>query len=115
MGSVRFSLFCDRVQQQPGTDQEQVAMEIQRAEWQLLFDYCARPPSELRLLILVTVLAILGVAAWQIDKWKKQPSEVSFAHVARETITSSVPTNGKVEPVESAIAHAERSGAWRRS
>jgi HlyD family secretion protein len=64
-----------------------------------------------RLLILVTVLAILGVAAWQIDKWKKQPSEVSFTRVARETITSSVPTNGKVEPVEWASARAERSGA----
>jgi hypothetical protein len=38
-----FLAFCDRVQTQPGTDQERVAMEIQRAEWQLLFDYCARP------------------------------------------------------------------------
>jgi hypothetical protein len=38
-----FLAFCDRVQAQPGTDHERVAMEIQRAEWQLLFDYCARP------------------------------------------------------------------------
>ncbi|HEY1760112.1 MAG TPA: efflux RND transporter periplasmic adaptor subunit [Bryobacteraceae bacterium] len=52
-----------------------------------------------------------GVAAWRIDKWKSQPPEINFAHVARETIVSVVPTNGKVEPVESAGAHAERPGA----
>jgi hypothetical protein len=38
-----FISFCDRARQQPGSDQERVAMEIQRAEWQLLFDYCAIP------------------------------------------------------------------------
>jgi multidrug efflux pump subunit AcrA (membrane-fusion protein) len=57
------------------------------------------------------VLAAAGAIAWRIDKWKSQPPEVPFAHAVRETIVSVVPTNGKVEPVESAIAHAERSGA----
>jgi HlyD family secretion protein len=57
------------------------------------------------------VLAGAGVLAWRIDKWKSQPPEVPFVHVVRETIVSVVPTNGKVEPVESAIAHAERSAA----
>ncbi len=38
-----FIAYCARARQQPGTPQEQVAMEIQRAEWQLLFDHCARP------------------------------------------------------------------------
>jgi HlyD family secretion protein len=64
-----------------------------------------------RLLPWLVVLALLGVAAWQIDKWKKQPSEVAFTRVARENITSSVPTNGKIEPVEWAPARAERAGA----
>lgn len=64
-----------------------------------------------RLPIWLAVLAAVGVAAWQIDKWKKQPAEVAFTRVARETITSSVPTNGKVEPVVWAPARAERSGA----
>lgn len=40
-----FLSFCDRARQQPGSQQEQAALEIQRAEWQLLFDYCARPPQ----------------------------------------------------------------------
>jgi hypothetical protein len=38
-----FILFCERARQQPGSPSEQVALEIQRVEWQLLFDYCARP------------------------------------------------------------------------
>lgn len=37
-----FVHFCERARRQPGSDQEQVAKEIQRAEWQLLFDYSAR-------------------------------------------------------------------------
>ena len=63
--------------------------------------------------LLLLVLAGAGIAAWQIDKWKSQPPEVSFAHVVREAITSTVPTNGKVEPVEWAVARADRSGAVR--
>jgi hypothetical protein len=38
-----FVQFCERARLQPGSVQEKAAMEIQRAEWQLLFDYCARP------------------------------------------------------------------------
>lgn len=41
-----FVMFCERARQQPGSSNEHAAMEIQRAEWQLLFDYCARPKSE---------------------------------------------------------------------
>ena len=37
-----FLSFCDRARQQPGSNQEMAALEIQRAEWQILFDYCAR-------------------------------------------------------------------------
>lgn len=38
-----FVAFCERARAQPGSVQEQAALEIQRAEWQELFDYCARP------------------------------------------------------------------------
>jgi hypothetical protein len=37
-----FIAFCDRAREQPGSAQDQAAMEIQRAEWQILFDYCVR-------------------------------------------------------------------------
>jgi hypothetical protein len=38
-----FVSFCERARSQPSSAQERAAMEIQRAEWQILFDYCARP------------------------------------------------------------------------
>ena len=38
-----FLSFCERVKHQPDTLQQRVALEIQRVEWQILFDYCARP------------------------------------------------------------------------
>ncbi|HUA85128.1 MAG TPA: hypothetical protein VMB85_14800 [Bryobacteraceae bacterium] len=34
--------FCERARTQQGSAQEHAALEIQRAEWQILFDYCAR-------------------------------------------------------------------------
>ena len=38
-----FIMFCERASQQPGSSSERAALEIQRAEWQLLFDHSARP------------------------------------------------------------------------
>jgi hypothetical protein len=35
--------LCERARQHPGSADEQRALEVQRAEWQLLFDYCAAP------------------------------------------------------------------------
>jgi hypothetical protein len=37
-----FIEFCEKARLQPGSAAENAALEIQRAEWQLLFDYCAR-------------------------------------------------------------------------
>lgn len=37
-----FIAFCERARMQPGTVQEGAALQIQLAEWQILFDYCAR-------------------------------------------------------------------------
>ncbi len=37
-----FIELCERVRRAPGSDDEQRAREVQRAEWQLLFDFCAR-------------------------------------------------------------------------
>ena len=38
---IAFIEMCERARQQPGSDAERMAIETQRAEWQLLFDYCA--------------------------------------------------------------------------
>jgi hypothetical protein len=39
---MAFIDFCEAARLQPGSESEKVAMEIQNAEWQILFDYCAR-------------------------------------------------------------------------
>lgn len=36
-----FIEFCEAARARPGSDEEFVAMRVQLAEWQLLFDYCA--------------------------------------------------------------------------
>ena len=36
-----FIQLCEEARRRPGSDQERRALEVQRAEWQLLFDYCA--------------------------------------------------------------------------
>jgi HlyD family secretion protein len=65
-------------------------------------------------IVLLVVLAAVAVGAWRLLEWRNQPPPVAFARAARETITSSVSTNGKAEPVEWALARAERSGAAAR-
>jgi HlyD family secretion protein len=52
-------------------------------------------------------LAGLG---WYVNNWRNQPPEIPFVKVLREPITSSVSTNGKVEPLDWAPARAERAG-----
>jgi hypothetical protein len=39
---IAFIDYCERARQRPGLDEERKAQEVQRAEWQLLFDHCAR-------------------------------------------------------------------------
>jgi len=38
-----FIEMCEQARRLPGSELEARALEIQHAEWQLLFDYCARP------------------------------------------------------------------------
>lgn len=40
-----FIEFCESARKRRGSADEQIAREIQLAEWQLLFDYCARSPE----------------------------------------------------------------------
>lgn len=39
--AIRFVELCETARLRPGSSIETLALEIQRAEWQLLFDYCA--------------------------------------------------------------------------
>jgi hypothetical protein len=40
---MAFIDFCEDARRNAGSDSEKAALEMQRAEWQALFDYCARP------------------------------------------------------------------------
>ena len=37
----RFIEYCEQARGNPGSQQESIALRVQRAEWHLLFDYCA--------------------------------------------------------------------------
>ena len=64
-----------------------------------------------RVFLPIVVLALLiGGGAWTFVSFRNQPPEVPFAHVLREPIASSVPTNGRVEPIEWAEARSEHAG-----
>jgi HlyD family secretion protein len=61
-------------------------------------------------LLLLAGAGCVGGLVWALQQWKSQPPEVQFGRAARETIHSSIPTDGKVEPIEWAPARAERGG-----
>jgi HlyD family secretion protein len=67
-----------------------------------------------RIWLTLIVLAIAGVVIWRLEAQRGQPPQVTFASAARESISSLVSTNGKVEPVESGVARAERAGAVKK-
>ncbi|HLH38273.1 MAG TPA: efflux RND transporter periplasmic adaptor subunit [Bryobacteraceae bacterium] len=55
-------------------------------------------------------LIAAGGLAWGLARWRAQPPQVRFVRVTRQDVHSSVATNGKVEPIEWAVARAERPG-----
>lgn len=69
---------------------------------------------KLRYWVPPVLLSALGYAAWKFVEYRNQPPEVTFVRAIRETISSSVSTNGTVEPEEWAAAKAETSGAVAR-
>jgi HlyD family secretion protein len=67
-----------------------------------------------RVWLTLLVLAIAGAVFWKLEQQRGRPPQITFARASRENISSLVSTNGKVEPVESGQARAERSGAVKR-
>lgn len=62
-----------------------------------------------RSLLAVAVLCAGVLVVWIVSR-KTTPPEIDFTKVTRETIASTLVTNGKVEPLEWMPARAERSG-----
>jgi HlyD family secretion protein len=69
--------------------------------------------SRARSWLTVVLIAVTAIGVWILSR-KTSPPEVDFVKVTRETIVSSLGTNGKVEPIEWLPARAERAGAITR-
>ena len=66
---------------------------------------------------LVWLLLLVGIAAvivWGILR-KGEPPKVNFARVKRQTLVSTLPTNGKAEPSEWQAVRAETAGVVTRA
>jgi HlyD family secretion protein len=59
--------------------------------------------------VVILVLGACAITAWVAFK-KSTPPEVDFVKATRETMVSTLPTNGKVEPIEWLPVRAERTG-----
>ncbi len=62
--------------------------------------------------LIFSLLAVAALAFWVFRK-KAEAPHISFAKVSRESISSTLSTNGKVEPIEYIDVHAEVSGLVR--
>ena len=69
--------------------------------------------SRTRSWLLLVVAVAAGLTVWIVSK-KTTPPEVDFIKVTRETVSSMLSTNGKVEPLEWMPVRAERAGVITR-
>jgi HlyD family secretion protein len=67
----------------------------------------------LKKLLLVLLLVIVAVIAWGIFR-RNTPPSVTFTRVKRETLVSTLPTNGKAEPFEWQAVRAQAEGLVNR-
>jgi len=65
--------------------------------------------SRARSWLTIVLIVATAVVVWVFSR-RTRPPEVNFVKVTRETIVSSLGTNGKVEPIEWLPARAERAG-----
>ncbi len=64
-----------------------------------------------RSVLILVALALVGAGLWWYFSYRSHAVTVPFAKVARETLVSTLETNGKVEPSEWVDVHAERGAA----
>jgi HlyD family secretion protein len=66
-----------------------------------------------KLLLLLLLVGLAAVILWGVLR-KGEPPKVNFVRVKRQTLVSTLPTNGKVEPVEWQAIRAETGGLVSR-
>jgi len=64
---------------------------------------------DLKKLLLLLLLVVAAVITWGVLR-KNTPPTVNFAHARRQTLVSTLPTNGKVEPFRWQSVRAEAAG-----
>src|SRR5579872_5924179 len=67
----------------------------------------------LKKLWLIVFLPIAAILIWAFQK-KSEPPRVQFTKATRQTVTSIVSTNGKIEPIEYADVRVEAGGLVRK-
>jgi HlyD family secretion protein len=67
----------------------------------------------LKKLVLLLLLVVAAVIVWGIFR-KNTPPTVTFSRVKRETLVSTLPTNGKVEPFQWQAVRAQSAGLVSR-
>ena len=66
-----------------------------------------------KLLLLLLLAGVAAVIVWGVLR-KNDPPKVNFVRVKRQTLVSTLPTNGKVEPSEWQSVRAETGGIVSR-
>ncbi|HYP13853.1 MAG TPA: efflux RND transporter periplasmic adaptor subunit, partial [Bryobacteraceae bacterium] len=66
-----------------------------------------------RFIVVVLLIAVLGALGWAF-LMRSAPPDVPFTRVTRETLVSTLTTNGKVEPTEWVAVRSEASGPVER-
>ena len=66
-----------------------------------------------KLLLFLLLAGVAAVIVWGVLR-KNDPPKVNFARVKRQTLVSTLPTNGKVEPSEWQAVRAETGGIVSR-
>lgn len=65
-------------------------------------------------ILLLLIVAVGAILAWVVYTRRSQPPTVSVVAVKRETVISTVVTNGRVEPLEWTAVRSELEGAVER-
>lgn len=60
-------------------------------------------------LVWLPLIAVVGLVVWALAR-KSEPPLVPFAKVKKETLVSTLPTNGKVEPLQWQAVRVEQAG-----
>jgi len=63
----------------------------------------------LKKLVWLPLIAVVGLVVWALAR-KSEPPLVPFAKVKKETLVSTLPTNGKVEPLQWQAVRVEQAG-----